>query len=113
MEFDKNNIVEISEISILKEDPYSGKTFKINKDQSILVLQENFFGPLYDLLIITKRNNKYFSDFIQIGVDKSEEQINKIMKDLETKYDIYKKNILKAFGINSDLISIVFIFDYN
>ena len=112
LKFNKNNIVTISEISILKEDSYSGKTFKLNKNEPILVIQENFFGPLYDLLIITKRNDKYYSDFVQIGVDKSEQQINDITKDLNLKYNIYKSNISKAFGIESDLISVLFIFDY-
>ena len=112
LKFNKDNIVTISEISILKEKSYSGKKFVINKNEPILVLQENFFGPLYDLLIITKRNDKYYSDFVQIGVDKSDQQINQITSDLKLKYDTYKSNISKAFGIESDLISVLFIFDY-
>ena len=112
--FQKNNIVEISEIAKLKEDNYSDSTIIIkNKDNPILVIQENFFGPLYDLLIITKRNNSYYSDFIQIGVDKTEQQINEIIYDLESKYTIYKQNILTAFNIISDYITVSFIFDYD
>ena len=113
LNFDKNNIKEIAEISLLKKKPYSGSKFNIiNKEKPILVVQENFFSPLSDLLIITKRNNKYYSDFIQIGVDKNEQQINDIISDLESKYNIYKDNISKEFDINTDYISIVFIFDY-
>ena len=57
--FKKNNIKEISEMSKLKEEYYSGPKFEdINKDEPILLVQENFFGPLYHLLIITKINNR-------------------------------------------------------
>ena len=113
LKFHKNNIIEIPEIAQLKKINYSGPIFNLtNKDEPILVIQENFFGPLYDLLIITKRNNKYYSDFVQIGVDKTEREISDIINDLESKYDLYKSNILNVFGINSDFISAVFIFDY-
>ena len=111
--FKKNNIKEISEIAKLKEEYYSGPKFEdINKDEPILLVQENFFGPLYDLLVLTKRNNFYYSDFIQIGVDKTKEQIEQIINDLESKYNKYKENILKAFGIDTNYISVLFIFDY-
>ena len=114
LNFKKGNIKEISEIAKLKEDYYSGPVFEdIDKDNPILVVQENFFGPLYDLLIITKRNDFYYSDFIQIGADKSKDQIYDIIKDLKSRNMIYKSNILKAFGINSDFISVLFIFDYD
>ena len=113
LKFHKNNIKEIPEIAQLKKINYSGPIFDLsNIDEPILVIQKNFFGPLYDLLIITKRNNKYYSDFVQIGVDNTEKEINAIINDLKTKYDLYKSNILKVFGINSDFISAVFIFDY-
>ena len=102
LKFNKGNIKEIKEITKLKESPYSGPKFKVeNKDGPILLIQENFFGPLYDLLIITKYNNQYYSDFIQIGVDKNAKQIDDIIKDLQDKYNLYKDNIFKAFGINS------------
>ena len=114
LNFKKGNIKEISEIAKLKENYYSGPVFEdIDKDNPILVVQENFFGPLYDLLIITKRNDFYYSDFIQIGADKSKDQIYDIIKDLKSRNKIYKNNILKAFGINSDFISVLFIFDYD
>ena len=63
--FKKNNIKEISEIAKLKDEEYSEPIFEIaNKDNPILLIQENFFGPLYDLLIIMKYKNKYYSDFV-------------------------------------------------
>ena len=45
-------------------------------------------------------------------MDKTEQHINKIVNNLESKYSIYKNNILTAFGIKSDFISVTFIFDY-
>ena len=112
LHFNKGNIKEIKEITKLKEDPYSGPKFEVeNKDEPILLIQENFFGPLYDLLIITKYNNQYYSDFIQISVDKTGQQIDDIINDLQDKYSLYKDNILKAFGIKSDFITCLFIFD--
>ena len=112
LQFNKGNIKEIKEIAKLKENPYSGPKFEVeNKDEPILLIQENFFGPFYDLLIITKHNNKYYSDFIQIGVDKTEQQIDNIINDLQDKYSLYKDNILKSFGIKSDFITCLFIFD--
>ena len=112
--FKKNNIKEISEIAKLKEEYYSGPKFEdVNKDEPILLVQENFFGPLYHLLIITKINNFYYSDFIQIGVDRTKEQIEEIINDLESNYSKYKENILKAFGIDINFISVSFIFDYD
>ena len=112
LQFNKGNIKEIKEMTKLKERPYSGPKFKVeNKDEPILLIQEKFFGPLYYLLIITKFNNQYYSNFIQIGVDKTEQQIDDIINDLQDKYSLYKDNILKAFGINSDFITCLFIFD--
>ena len=110
--FKKNSIKEIKEIAMLKEENYTGSKFNNEEIKTpILIVQENFFGPLYDVVIITKFNNLYYSDFIQIGVDKDKEQINKIIKDLENNYSLYKQNILKIFGIETNFISVLFIFD--
>ena len=112
LKFTKNSIKEIKEIAMLKERNYSGPKFNFEEiNTPILIYQENFFGPLYDLVIITKHNNLYYSDFIQIGVDKDKDEINKIIKDLENNYSLYKQNILKIFGIQTNFISVLFIFD--
>ena len=110
--FKKNSIKEIKEIAMLKEEIYKGPKFNNEEIKTpILIVQENFCGPLYDLVIITKHNNLYYSNFIQIGVDKDKDQINKIIKDLENNYSLYKQNILKIFGIETNFISVLFIFD--
>ena len=54
-----------------------------------------------------------YSDFIQIGVDRTKEQIEEIINDLESNYSKYKENILKVFGIDINFISVSFIFDYD
>jgi len=112
--FKKNSIKEIKEIAMLKEENYIGPKFNNEEIETpILIIQENFFGPYYDILVITKHNKKYYSDFIQIGVDKDKEQINTIIKDLENNYSLYKQNIFKIFGIQTNFISVLFIFDLN
>ena len=73
LKFEKNNIKEIIEISYLKEkNIYSNIIFNnIDKEKPILLTQFNYFGKFYDLLIIIKHNNLFYSNFIQIGVDKT------------------------------------------
>ena len=57
LEFEENNIKEISEVAKLKENNYSSPIFEVkNKEIPILLIQENFFDPIYDLMIITKHN---------------------------------------------------------
>jgi hypothetical protein len=56
--------------------------------------------------VITKQYNSYYTDFIQIGVDKNNAQIEAIINDLENSRSIYKKNISNAFGIDENSIFI-------
>ena len=94
LNFEKDNIIEVNEMTQLKENRYEGQKFDLsNNGKDTLIIQKKFFGPIYDLLIITKDNEGYYSDFIQIGVDKTKQQINKIVNDLKSKYCIYKNNI--------------------
>ena len=112
--FEEKNIKEIKEINILKDDNYNGPIFKIeNKDKPILLLQENFYRPNYEIIILSKHNNKQCANFVQIGVDKNQEKIEKILNDLKTYENNYKKNIAKAFGFDSGdiIICLLFIFD--
>ena len=78
----------------------------------ILIIQKNFNGSLYNLVVISKQGDYYYADFIQIGADKNKAQIDKIINELESNYIIYKKNICKPFGIKLDYISLLFIFDF-
>ena len=112
--FEEKNIKEIKDLNILKDDNYNGPIFKIeNKDKPILLLQENFYRPNYEIIILSKHNNKQCANFVQIGVDKNQEKIEKILNDLKTYENNYKKNIAKAFGFDSGdiIICLLFIFD--
>jgi len=112
--FKKDSIKEIKEIAMLEEENYIAPQFNNEKiDTPILIIPEKLFGPLYDVLIVTKHNKLYYSDFIQIGVDKNKEEINTIIKNLENNYSLYKQNIFKIFGIQTNFISVLFIFDLN
>ena len=114
--FEEKDIKEINEIADLKESNYKGPIFQIeNKDNPILLLQKNFFGANYDLLILSRdSNNQMHANFVQIGVDKNQDMIDKILKDLYDNSQYYKKNIIRAFGLESELnikITLLFIFD--
>ena len=114
--FEEKDIKEINEIADLKESNYKGPIFQIeNKENPILLLQKNFFGPNYDLLILSRdSNNQMHANFVQIGVDKNQDMIDKILKDLYDNSQYYKKNIIRAFGLESELnikITLLFIFD--
>ena len=93
--FEEENIKEIEKISILKEINYKGPIFKVgNKDNPILLLQENFYEPNYDFLFITKNKNNYNANFVKVGVDISEDKIQNIIDDLIENNQYYKKNII-------------------
>lgn len=114
--FDEKNIKEIDKITDLKESNYKGPLFDLeNKEEPILLLQKNFFGPNYYLLILSRiLNNEIYANFVQIGEDKKKDMIEKILKDLYDNIENYKKNISVAFGLESGLkinITLLFIFD--
>ena len=112
--FEEKNIKGIYQISDLKKFPYDGPKLEVkNKENPILLIQENYFGPNYTLLIIMKYKNKYYANFVQIGVDKSKEKIENILDDLIENKNNYKKNIQNLFEIDSDdiIITLFFIFD--
>lgn len=110
--FDKKNIIKLEKIKNLSEANFIKKFSISNKVKPILVEQNNFFGESYDLLIITKHHNYFYANFIQIGVDKPEQEIEDIESDLFNYTDNYKKNIKNSFDINIDYICLTFIFEY-
>ena len=116
--FEEKNIKEINEITDLKQSIYKGPIFALeDKEKPILLLQKNFFGPNYDLLILSRNlNNEIYANFVHIGVDKTRDMILKILQDLYDNTENYKKNIIKAFGIELGIkinITLLFIFDFD
>ena len=115
LKFDKNNIKEVNEISNFKEKNFDYVSLfnNMDKEKPILITQFNYSGKFYDLLIIKKHNNNFSSNFIKIGADKTEREIDIILNDLKENESLYNKNICDELGINRDLnkISLIYIFD--
>lgn len=60
----------------------------------ILLTQDNYLGPNYDLLILEPiENYNFIANFIQIGTDKSKKQIEIIEADLKENETNYKSGI--------------------
>ena len=114
LRINRQNIFEIETISKIKDLDYINKLSNPKLFQgSILIHQEKFRGEFYDLLIIHSTNNTNTAIFIQIGTDKSEQQIYKIKKDLDNYQEYYKTNLGKVLGIIIHKISLLFIFDFH
>ena len=112
LSFTENNIKEIQNISDLEIKDYQGAKFVLgNKNNPILLTQANYYGPNYDLLIIIKNEGINYSDFIQIGANKTNKEILDILENLKKNEKIIEANIRKIFGKKKIQISLLFIFD--
>ena len=99
LSFTENNIKEIQNISDLEIKDYQGAKFVLgNKNNPILLTQANYYGPNYDLLIIIKNEGINYSDFIQIGANKTNKEILDILENLKKNEKIIEANIRKIFG---------------
>ena len=83
-----------------------------NKDYSgnILITQK-YNGRNYDLLAIVTINGVDYAIFIQIGVDKTEIQIQTIKDELTKNYKNYIYNLNKTYNKDITYINLLFIFD--
>ena len=110
--FKEENRLEVYEINNLKKSNSKGANNKFNLLSPVIITQENYLGPNYDLLILKPSINISFTAyFIQIGTDKNEKQILTIMDDLNKNEANYKSGIKKYTGLNISDIKLVFIFD--
>lgn len=107
----KENIIEVEKIALIKDMFPAPKT--INKFSSILVHQKDFKGEFYDLIIIHVNRKYSTAIFIQIGTDKSLDQVKEIEKDFNTYKKDYMNKLNSIFGINVQKISLLFIFDFD
>ena len=98
--FIEENKLEIYEIFQFKYSKYNKTNKIINKNEPIIITQENYMGKNYDLLILVPMPyiNSYKAYFIQIGTNKNKIQINDIKKDLNDDQINYKKGIKKFIG---------------
>jgi hypothetical protein len=95
LEFTEENKLEVEEIFQFKNNTFDKTNKLINKNESIIITQENYLGQNYDLLILIpiKSLNSYKAYFIQIGTNKKRTQICKIKADLNENESKYKEGI--------------------
>ena len=110
--FKEENIIEVQEINNLK-NIYLLNKFKgqINKEDNYMICQKNYYGKNYDLLIVQSFKNTKNAIFVQIGVDKKENDIFKQKKDLEDNSQNYLECLNKFFGFKIGYTSLLYIFD--
>ena len=112
LHFKEENRLEVKEINQLKESKFIRTNNKLDLFSPVIITQENYLGPNYDLLILIPSINTSFSAyFIQIGTDKNKIQIDNINDDLSSNEDNYKIGIEKYTGLKISKIQLVFIFD--
>jgi len=116
--FQKNNILEISKIANFKQSEIENNNEdKIINGYPIVINQVNFKGPNYDLLILfpigINNKNDYISYFIQIGVNKVENQFTKILNDFNLNKNNYISGIENFIGHDIKITNaeLLFIFD--
>ena len=112
LHFEEENRVEVKDINDLKESKFLSTNNKFNLFSPVIITQENYLGTNYDLLILIPSINESFEAyFIQIGTNKNNSQINKIMDDLYNNEINYKNGIQNYTGLKISKIKLVFIFD--
>ena len=112
LNFEENNRLEVKEINQLKNSKFLCANNKFNVYSPVIITQENYFGPNYDLLIlIPSINTSFEANFIQIGTDKKKVQIETIMDDFYKNEINYKIGIQNYTGLNISGMKLVFIFD--
>ena len=109
----EENRLEVFEIYQFKESIYEQTNKAFIKNEPIIINQEYYLGQNYDLLILIPipSINSYKAIFIQIGTNKSIDQINTIIKDLKKNKIQYKNGIKNFIGVDITDVELVFIFD--
>ena len=89
--------------------PQKGKKFIIIIDN--IHLPKEYRGQNYDLLILSKIEGIHYSDFVQIGVNKTASEIKSILQNIKDKEEVIINNIKNNFQIENVRVSLLFIFD--
>ena len=112
--FKEENILEVYELYDFQYSYYTKTKKKFIKNKPIIIIQENYFGQNYDLIILIPDlySESYIAYFIQIGLNKTKTQIEVINKDLTEKESKYKNGIKKFIGHDINRLELIFIFDY-
>ena len=109
----EENRLEVFEIYQFKQSIYEQTNKPFIKNEPIIINQEYYLGKNYDLVILIPipSINSYKAIFIQIGSNKSIDQINTIIKDLKKNKIKYINGIKKFIGVDITDVELVFIFD--
>ena len=110
----EENFLEIEKIAEFKNSSYNKINNKINENSPIIITQENFRDEHYDLLILIPnkvKDKNYKAFLIQIGLNKTKVQIEKVKKDFDDNKNNYIKGIEKFIDIIISEIELIFIFD--
>ena len=114
-----DNIPENNKIII--NDIYSIKSFKeegdegynIDKNNIIIIKQNNFNRKFYDLVLIVNVEEKKIAIFIKIGINITSYEINKYYNNLIRYRDEYKSGIEFLIKDKIDALGFLLIFDYD
>ena len=112
LHFKEENRLEVKEINKLKETKFLCNNIKLDLLSPVIITQENFLGPNYDLLIlIPSINTSFLAYFMHIGTNINKSQIEDINEDLSKNEGNYKNGIENYTGLKISKIELVFIFD--
>jgi hypothetical protein len=113
LEFKEENKLEVEEIFQFKNNAFDKTDSPIDKNESIIITQENYLGQNYDLLILIpiKSLNSYKAYLIQIGTNKTKAQITTIKADLNENKSKYIEGLQTFTDCNIIKVELVFIFD--
>ena len=113
--FPENNKLKVKEIYSLKNDINDCQE-NIIISKPIIIRQTIFKGKYYDLLIVIEQNGKIFAVFIQIGLNKTGNEINIYLNNLIKYSKQYEKGIKKFLNIEKEEqeinIGFLLIFDF-
>ena len=113
LKFKEENKLEVAEIFQFKNNAFDKTDSLIDKNESIIITQENYLGQNYDLLILIpiKSLNSYKAYLIQIGTNKRKAQITTIKADLNENKSKYIEGFQAFTDCNIIKVELVFIFD--
>ena len=109
--FPENNRIKIKEIYHLKENKDIRTNLTLSKP--IIIRQTIFKGKYYDLLLILEQKGKTYAIFIQIGLDKTGNEINSYIKNIGDNGEKYIRGIGDLINHEIDSLGFLLILDYN
>ena len=109
--FEEKFIIQIKEINGIKNGMTGNFWKKIEYGENVLIIQEKYNGPKYDLAIIQSLQSHRIAIFIQVGLDKNLSEIKSQYFNLKNNRNNYIRNLEQYFMCKIDGISLFYIFD--